>query len=96
VSSCTLRTHVTPWSQVLPEKPPVARLIKNFTTFYGNRRFITMFTRVRCWSLSWARWIQSITPHPISLRSIFSAISLFWKNKSRLMRSPCCVSVYTP
>jgi hypothetical protein len=31
-----------------------------------NRRFITVFTRARHWSLSWARWIQSIPFHPIS------------------------------
>jgi hypothetical protein len=29
-----------------------------------------MFTRARHWSLSWARWIQSITPHRIPLRTI--------------------------
>jgi hypothetical protein len=26
-------------------KPPVAQLFKNFSTFYGTRRFITVFTR---------------------------------------------------
>jgi hypothetical protein len=26
------------------EKPPVAQLLKNFPTFYGTRRFITVFT----------------------------------------------------
>jgi hypothetical protein len=39
-------------------------------TFYGTRRFITVFTRALHRSLSWARSIQSIPPHPISLRSI--------------------------
>jgi hypothetical protein len=29
-----------------------------------------VITRALHWSLSWARWIQSIPPHPISLRSI--------------------------
>jgi hypothetical protein len=29
-----------------------------------------VFRRARHWSLSWARWTQSISPHPISLRSI--------------------------
>jgi hypothetical protein len=51
------------------QKSPVAQLLKNFT-FYRNRRFITMFTSARHRSLSWAKWIQSITPHPIHLRSI--------------------------
>jgi hypothetical protein len=34
------------------------------------QRFIIVFTRALHWSLSWARSIQSILPHPISLRSI--------------------------
>jgi hypothetical protein len=50
--------------------PPVAQLLKNFRTFYRTRRFITVFTGALHWSLSWARSIQSILPHPISLRSI--------------------------
>jgi hypothetical protein len=29
-----------------------------------------MFTRVRHWSLSWARWIHPKSPHPICLRYI--------------------------
>jgi hypothetical protein len=44
---------------------------KNFPAFYGTWRFITMFTRALHWSLSWARSIQSIPSHPISLRSTF-------------------------
>jgi hypothetical protein len=32
--------------------------------------FITMFTRAHHWYLSWARWIQSATSQPISLRYI--------------------------
>jgi hypothetical protein len=39
-------------------------------TFYGTRRFITMFTKTIHWSLSWARLIHSIPPQPFSLRSI--------------------------
>jgi hypothetical protein len=62
---------ITPWSWALLEKPPIAQLLKNFPTFYGTRKFITVFTRVLYWYLSWARWIQSTPPHPISLRSIF-------------------------
>jgi hypothetical protein len=31
-----------------------------FPAFYGTRKFITVFTRDLHWSLSWARWIQSI------------------------------------
>jgi hypothetical protein len=67
----------------LLEKPPVAQLLKNFPTFYGTRRFFTMFTRALDQSLSWARSIQFTPPHPISLRSILlyidgSGISWNW------------------
>jgi hypothetical protein len=44
-------------------------------TFYGTRRFITVFTRTGHWSLSWARKIQSIPLHPISLRSTFHVLN---------------------
>jgi hypothetical protein len=64
------RNQLTPWSWAFLEKPPVAQILKNFPTFYGTRSFITVFTRALYWSLSWARSIQSIPPHPISLRSI--------------------------
>jgi hypothetical protein len=58
---------MTPWSWALLQKPPVVQVLKNFSTFYGTQRFITMFTRALHWSPSWARSIQSILPHPISL-----------------------------
>jgi hypothetical protein len=48
-------------------------------TFYGTRRFITVFTKALHWSLSWARSIQCIPSHPIFLRSIlilFTHLSL--------------------
>jgi hypothetical protein len=61
---------LTPWSWVLLEKPPVPQLLKKFPTFNRTRRFITVFTTAIRWSLSWARSIQSIPPHPICLRSI--------------------------
>jgi hypothetical protein len=31
---------------------------QEITAFYGTRRFITVFTWARHWSLYWARWIQ--------------------------------------
>jgi hypothetical protein len=61
---------LTSWSWALLEKPPVTQLLKNFPTFYGIRRFITVFTGALHWCLSWARSKQSIPPHPISLRSV--------------------------
>jgi hypothetical protein len=54
----------------LPEKLAIVQPIKNFPAFYGTRKYITVFTRALHWSLSWARSIQAIPPHPLSLRSI--------------------------
>jgi len=59
----------TPWGRVILEKLMVTQLVKKFPASYENRRFITVFTRGRHWSLSWARCIQSM-PSPISLTSI--------------------------
>jgi hypothetical protein len=44
----------------------VVQLLKNFPTFYGTWGLIAVFTRALHWSLSSARLIQSIPPHPIS------------------------------
>jgi hypothetical protein len=57
-------------SSALLKKRPIVRLLKNFPAFYGTRKFFTVFTRAFQWSLSWARSIQAIPPHPVSLRSI--------------------------
>ena len=57
---------LTPRSRVLLEKLTSSRLVKKFPAFYGTRKFITAFTNDRHLSLSWARSIQSIPPHPTS------------------------------
>jgi hypothetical protein len=46
-SQCNLLTY-----RVLPEKLKLPKLLKKFPAFYGNRRFITAFTRARHLSLS--------------------------------------------
>ena len=61
---------LTSWSRVLLEKLTGSQLVKKFPAFYGNRRFITAFTRACHLSLSWARSIQSMSPHPTSWTSI--------------------------
>jgi hypothetical protein len=48
-----------------------AQLVKKFTLLYRTQTFITMFTTVHHWTLSWASWIQFTPPHPLFLRSIF-------------------------
>jgi hypothetical protein len=61
---------LTPCNRVLLEKLLAAQLLKNFPTCYGTRKLITIFSRARHLSLSWAKWIQPAPLHPISLRSI--------------------------
>ena len=61
---------LSPRSRVLLEKLTDSQLVKNFSAFYGTRRFITAFTIARHLSLSWARSIQSTQPHPTYWRSI--------------------------
>jgi hypothetical protein len=48
----------------------IAQLIKKFSSFYGSRRFITVFTRDRHWILTLARWIQSTSSQPVWLLSV--------------------------
>jgi hypothetical protein len=44
--------------------------------------------------------VQDPRPEPVSADSVkwamFSLISLYWKNETRLMRSPCCLCVPPP
>jgi len=66
-----LFTYVlTPWCRALLEKLTGLQLVKKFPAFHGTRRFITALTSVRQLSLSCARPIQSIYPHPTFWRSI--------------------------
>jgi hypothetical protein len=59
---------LTAWSWVLLEKPPAVQLHKTSPIFYWTPRYITAFTGALHWSLSWARSIQCIPPHTITLR----------------------------
>jgi hypothetical protein len=67
---CGARNEKTPWIRVLPEKLTDPQLLKKFPEFYGNRRFITVFTTARHLSLPRDRSIQSMAPQPISRRTI--------------------------
>jgi len=57
---------LTPCSTALLEKLTGLQLVKKFTAIYGIWRFVTEFTRDHHLSLSWARSIQDILPHPTS------------------------------
>jgi hypothetical protein len=45
----------TPLSRAYLEKPTVAELVKKFPTFYGTRRFSTVFTKAHHSPLFWVR-----------------------------------------
>jgi hypothetical protein len=61
---------MTPRSRVILDKLTVPQLVKKYPTFYVTWTFITIFITTCHLSLSWARYIQTMTSHPISLRSI--------------------------
>jgi hypothetical protein len=73
--SCDILYLLTPWSTVLLEKLTGLQLVKKLPTFYGTRKFITVFTSTRHLSQSWASSIQSTFPHPTSWRSILILFS---------------------
>ena len=68
--------HTSAWSTTFPEQLTVPQLIKKFPTFYGTGRPIATFTSALHLSLSWARPIQFMPPHPTSWRSILIYSSL--------------------
>jgi hypothetical protein len=70
VYSHTHRYLRAPWSRILLENLIGSQLVKKFPSFYGTRRFITVFTNACRLSLSWARSIQSMPSHPTSRRSV--------------------------
>jgi len=53
------------------EKLIVAQLAKTFPSFYGTRRFITVFTTACHWTLSWSGWSS---PHPHTLFKVYVTI----------------------
>jgi hypothetical protein len=59
---------------------------EKFPTFYGTRRFITVFTRARHWSLPWAMCIHSRPSYRTSLRYVlilYSCLSEFFSSPPR-------------
>ena len=67
----TLLTYLlTAWSIVLLEKQTGTAASQEIPRIFGTRRFITVLTRARHLSLSWANSIQSSQPPPTSWRSI--------------------------
>ena len=67
-----LRDSLTDIFQVadLSDQPTLPCLVKKFSAFYGTLQFITVCTAAHHLFLSWVRWTQSMSSHPIYLRSI--------------------------
>jgi hypothetical protein len=62
-------------STTLLEKLMVAQPVNNLSAFYETRKFVTVFTTVRHWTLPKAGWIQSTALHPVYLRYILILFS---------------------
>jgi hypothetical protein len=87
---------LTPWSEVFLENWVVSHLFKKFPAFDVTWRFITVFTRARHLSVSWARWIkhvpfQRIYEYLISI-SVLS-FCLYLGFPSGLFLSPILVTI---
>ena len=63
VNAVLVSQNITSWSTVCCETLIVSKLMKKFAAFYVIPGFLTM-------SLSWARWVQLISSHPVSLSCI--------------------------
>ena len=82
---------LTPWNRVLFEKLTGLQVVKKFPAFYGTRKFITAITSTSHLFLSWARSIQSMSPHVTSWRSI-----LILSSHLRLGLLSCLVALSFP
>jgi hypothetical protein len=70
IRNCSVTYLITLWCRILFEKLIVTQLVKKIPLSYGTRRFITVFTKARHRTLSWASRIQFAPSIPISPRSI--------------------------
>jgi hypothetical protein len=93
-------TYLTMRSRNLLLKLSVSQIVKILSALYGPRKFITVFTTARHWSLSWARWNQykPSTPYMVwlwSSRKAFTArlgAMRLDRSKDTSMRVSSCIS----
>jgi len=71
--SITFNMFARPWGRVL-QKLMVAQMVKKFPAVYGAVKLIIVLTIAHRYTLSWARWIQSIFSYYF-LRSILLSLS---------------------
>jgi hypothetical protein len=71
-------------------KEIVPQLFNKFSSFYGIRTFVTMFTRSLYLFLTLATWIHSTPFHSVSLKSVVILNIYVWvfKGASFLQNSP--------
>jgi hypothetical protein len=69
------------WTRILVEKLTEAQQVKKSSMFYRTRGYITRFTRIRRWTLSWGSWIKSTSSH-----TVFFKIHL---HKGKRQSCPC-------
>jgi hypothetical protein len=67
---------LTPWSEVLPEKPTGSQLLKKFPVFDETQRFITVFTRANHLFLPCIRSIQFMPPSYFSISILILSSNL--------------------
>ena len=72
-----LTKQLIPPNRVLLEKLTGSQPVKKLPSFYVTRRFIIALTSPRHLSLSWARSIQFIPPHPTSRRSVLILFPIY-------------------
>jgi hypothetical protein len=66
--------------------------VEKYHEFYRTRQFITVFTTARNLSLSWARSIQTLSTHPISLTDILTLPSYLGPNLQSVFPPGVCTN----
>jgi hypothetical protein len=74
--TCRLFVNLNPWSRVI-YRLIIVHQVKTFPAFYGNRRFIAVFSRARHWTLTCVSWIQSTPSRLLSLRFSLILYSIY-------------------
>jgi hypothetical protein len=69
-NALSISVRSSAWSRVPLEEIIAAYLVEKFAASYGNRKFISVFTKAYHWATSWARWMHFAHSTTIFLRSV--------------------------